>query len=279
MSCLYKIKKGFANYTNTETKLANYILENKDEVISISAKEFGDKVGASAAAVIRFSKKVGYKGFTELKMEIARDNEEDCSEIDDILRDNDTIEMLVKKTANYKNATIDEAYKLVNISYLKKAIEALRKARIIYLFGVGNSSIIAQDLAQKFSRINVMAIHQADSHVQLASSVGIGKEDAAIAISYRGNTREVNSAMRQAKENGAVTIGITQYNKNNLSKIVDIPLYIPSEEKDIRYGAISSRDSSFIITDLLYLGVAKYDFAKTKRHIMKTRELVLDTFR
>lgn len=279
MSCIYKIKKGFSTYTNTEVRIAEYILENKKEVLNYSAKVFGEKSEASAAAVVRFSKKVGYKGFTELKMDLAKDNEEESMYIDDILRENDTMELLVKKSESHKIATINETYKLININYLEKAIEALRNARRIYLFGVGNSGIVAQDLVQKFSRINVFAIHHNDSHVQLASSVSIGKEDVAIAISYRGNTREVNSAMRQAKENGAVTIGITQYDKNALSKIVDIPLYIPSEEKDIRYGAVSSRDSSFIITDLLYLGVAKDDFAKTKHHILKSRELIIDTFR
>ena len=69
MSCIYRIKKGYSGYTATEAKLADYILENKNEVINLSAQVMGEKTGTSAAAVVRFSKKVGCKGFTELKME------------------------------------------------------------------------------------------------------------------------------------------------------------------------------------------------------------------
>ena len=279
MSCLYRIKKGYSGYTTTEAKLADYILENKNEVINLSAQAMGEKTGSSAAAVVRFSKKVGYKGFTELKMELAKAGEDDDDQIDHILRENDTVEMIMKKTAGYKASVFDGTYKMINVNTLKKSIEALKNAKRIYVYGVGNSGIVADDLVQKFSRINVLAVHFTDSHVQLASSVGVQKDDVCIAISYRGNTREVNGAMKQAKENGATTIAITQFQKSPLSKIVDLPLYIPSEEKDIRYGAIASRDAFFIVTDLLYLGVARGDFMKTKEHILKSRELILDTYK
>ncbi len=279
MSCLFRIKKGFESYTNTEARLADYILENKDEVINLSAHTMGEKAETSAAAVVRFAKKIGYKGFTELKIELAKDSDESKDKIDDILREKDTMEILLKKTAGYKDTVIENTYKMINVNNLKKAVETLKEARRIYIFGVGNSGIVAQDLVQKFSRINVLAMHESDSHVQLAATIGITPEDVCIAISYRGNTLEVNAATKQAKKNGATTIAITQFNKNPLGKMADIPLYIPSEESDIRYGAISSRDAFFIITDLLYLGIARDNFAKTKEHILKTRELILDTYK
>ena len=43
MSCIFKIKEGFNSFTNTEKKLAEYILKNKDEVIGLSAQDLSDK--------------------------------------------------------------------------------------------------------------------------------------------------------------------------------------------------------------------------------------------
>ena len=55
MSCYIKIKEGMGSFTGTEEKLADYILNNKNEVVMLSAQEFADRVETSAAAVIRFS--------------------------------------------------------------------------------------------------------------------------------------------------------------------------------------------------------------------------------
>lgn len=44
--------------------------------------------------------------------------------------------------------------------------------------------------------------------------------------------------------------------------------------KKIRVGAITSRISALVITDLLYLGVAKNNLNKTEEYILKTREFV-----
>ena len=130
-----------------------------------------------------------------------------------------------------------------------------------------------QDFQYKLSRIKRIAIYQKDSHTQLISAVNIEPNDIAICISYSGETKEVNLALKKAKELGAKTIGITKFN-NTLSKIVDISLHVPSEEKEIRVGAITSRISALVITDLLYLGVAKNNLNKTEEYILKTREFV-----
>ena len=133
--------------------------------------------------------------------------------------------------------------------------------------------MVAQDFQYKLSRIKRIAIYQKDSHTQLISAVNIEPNDIAIGISYSGETKEVNLALKKAKELGAKTIGITKFN-NTLSKIVDISLHVPSEEKEIRFGAITSRISALVITDLLYLGVAKNNLNKTEEYILKTREFV-----
>ena len=80
--------------------------------------------------------------------------------------------------------------------------------------------------------------------------------------------------MKIAKENGAKTVSITRYNKNTLAKLVDYPIYLPNDEKEIRVGAITSRIDALTIVDILYLGVAKHDLERTKEDIKKTREAI-----
>ncbi|MCD2501299.1 MurR/RpiR family transcriptional regulator [Clostridium sp. NSJ-145] len=274
MSCIFKIKEGFNSFTNTEKKLANYILKNKEEVVNLSAQELSDKADISPAAVVRFSKTLGYKGFTALKVDLAKDRDERENDTSVIISENDSINDIIRKVKVSNTSSIDETIGLLNVDTINNIVEAMVNAKRIYLFGIGASGIVAMDLQQKLLRINKNSLYQMDPHTQISSSVHITNEDVAIGISYSGETKEVNTPLKIAKENGAKTIAITRYNKNSLSKIADYSVYLPNDEKDLRVGAITSRIDALTIVDILYLGVAKNDFERTKRDIKKTRDII-----
>ncbi|MBM6837131.1 MurR/RpiR family transcriptional regulator [Clostridium saudiense] len=274
MSCIFKIKEGFNSFTNTEKKLANYILKNKEEVVNLSAQELSDKADISPAAVVRFSKTLGYKGFTALKVDLAKDRDERENDTSVIISEDDSINDIIRKVKVSNTSSIDETIGLLNVDTISNIIEAMVNAKRIYLFGIGASGIVAMDLQQKLLRINKNSLYQMDPHTQISSSVHITDEDVAIGISYSGETKEVNTPLKIAKENGAKTIAITRYNKNSLSKLADYTVYLPNDEKDLRVGAITSRIDALTIVDILYLGVAKNDFERTKRDIKKTRDII-----
>lgn len=274
MSCIFKIKEGLNSFTNTEKKLANYILKNKEEVVSLSAQELSDKADISPAAVVRFSKTLGYKGFTALKVDLAKDRDERENDTSVIISAEDSIKDIIRKVKVSNTSSIDETIGLLNIDTINSVVEAMIKAKRIYLFGIGASGLVAMDLQQKLLRINKNTLYQMDSHTQIASSVHIEEGDVAIGISYSGETNEVNVPLKIAKEKGATTIAITRYNKNSLSKLVDYSIYLPNDEKELRVGAITSRIDALTIVDILYLGVVKDDFERTKNDIRKTRDVI-----
>jgi len=263
-----------ASYTSTEKKIAKYILQNPNEVVQSSAQALGGMVGVSAAAVIRFSHKLGYRGFTALKVDLARDSSKAAINFDGVIKEEDSMETVVNKSKGLNMMLQDQAYRLLNTENLDRAVQALLKCQTIYLFGVSGSGIVCMDFMEKLSRINRRVVYHNDFHDQLASAAHMSNRDAAIAISYSGRTHEVNTAMKFAKEIGAMTIAITQFRKTPLSKLSDILLYIPTTERELRLGAIASRNASLIVTDLLYLGLAKSDMKQTKEYIVKTRNAI-----
>ena len=273
MSCIYKIKI-CDNLTKNEKKLSTYILENVNEVIYDSIQSIASKTNTSPAAIIRFSKKLGYNGFSELKVDLAKDNTDELPLFSEEICAKDSLNTIVKKSMTSDTSTVEQTYKLLKIETLGNAVEAMKKAKKIYLFGISSSGICCYDLAQKLSRIGYDVVFFNDFHMQLAATTYITNEDVALAISYSGNTKEINEAMFYAKEVGAKTIAITQFSNSPLVKASELVLHIPSEEKELRIGAISSRMASLILTDLLYLGIAKQDIGITKKQIVKTREII-----
>ncbi|MGX8710344.1 MAG: MurR/RpiR family transcriptional regulator [bacterium] len=274
MSCIYKIREGASSYTDTEKKLADYILNHIDEVPLNSSQALGERVGVSAAAVIRFSKKLGYNGFTDLKVDLAKDRTSEITNYDDMIEEEDSMDTVLKKAENLNTMLQNQAYRLINTASLEKAVDVLLGCEIVYLFGIGGSGTICMDFMQKLTRINRRVVYHNDFHYQLAAAAHMTDRDSAIAVSYSGTTREVNTAVQLAKELGTPVISITQFKKSPLVKLSDILLYIPSSERELRLGAIASRNASLIVTDLLYLGLAKNDIGLIKEYLVKTKEAI-----
>lgn len=274
MSCIFKIRESLPTCTSMEKRLADYIIKNKDQVINYSTQLLAEESNTSAATVVRYSKKLGYKGFQHLKIDLAKDNSDEDFSFDNIILEDDSVDTLIKKSyvSNFK--TLEQTYRLLNTTNIEKAVDVLCNCGTIYLVGVGGSAIICEDLVHKLTRINKKVVFYQNFHILLHTLTYIKSNDALIAVSYSGETNEVVDSVKIANKAGAPTIVITQFTKNTCSKLADIPLYVPTEEKEMRLGAISSRFSSFIISDLLYLGIAKEHVEDTKDKILKTRKTI-----
>ena len=277
MSCIYKIKEATSSFTSTEKRIAEYILEHRTETIEASVQQLAEVTDTSAAAWIRFSQKLGYKGLTALKVDLVKaEDEEEKDELYNVLiEQNDTIDTMVRKVQQITLNSISQTYKLLNIKSLMAAVQLMIKADQIYLTGVGGSGLVCSDFMQKLTRINRNVIYHEDSHVLLARVAHIKPNDVMLAISYSGETKLVNTAVEHAKRMNVPVIAITQYNvRSTLAKMADIKLYTPVIEKDLRLGAISSRNASLALTDLLYYGVVKENIEQVKEDLTKTRDLI-----
>lgn len=274
MSSIYRIKENMGNYTVTERKIADYILENKDLVISSSAQKMALDVETSAAAIVRFSKRIGYDGFTHLKVELAKDRSDEEESFDHIISQSDSVGTLVKKLEYENQTTFKNTYKLLNVEKLEEAVDKITQAKRIFVFGIGGSGIVAQDFYQKLVRINVNVINHQDFHLLISSLAHAEKDDVAIFLSYSGETKEIISAQKIAAEKGLHTIAITQSGRTTLERASEFVFYIPKEEEELRLGSIASRFAMFALTDLIYLEIARKDAIDIREKIIITRQTI-----
>lgn len=275
MTCTVFIRACLDQLTETDRRLASYLLDHSREAIHMSAKELSAQCDTSPAAVVRLSQKLGFKGFTALKLELAKESgQEEPDVFRSAIRDNDDMETIVRKAEQIHLRNTSLTYQMVNVSVLSQAVEEICAGRRIHLFGVGASGLLAMDFLYKSSRIGIPAFYHADVHTNLATAALLGPEDIVIAISYSGETLDTVLAAEAARECGSKIIAITQANRNTLSRLADYPLYIPGEEPELRVGAMTSRTSGLLILDLLFLGIAKHNPEQTQESLRQTRELI-----
>ena len=61
-----KLRAIYAKLTYSETKIADYILANRENVFNMTSQQMADNLGVGQSTVIRFSQKLGYKNYVEL---------------------------------------------------------------------------------------------------------------------------------------------------------------------------------------------------------------------
>ncbi|MGM8213815.1 MurR/RpiR family transcriptional regulator [Virgibacillus sp. W0430] len=273
---LIRLKEMVNSLPPSEKKIANYILKNPREAILLTSMTLGEKSKTSSAAVMRLCKSLGFSGFQELKIRVAGDLQHDTVKVG--YRDiepNESYSSIIDKVTTNTIQTIKETTDMMSGTGMKKAVEALMKAKSIIFIGFGASSIAAQDAEQKFIRIDKNAVFYPDIHMAATAIATKGREDVVVGISFSGHTNEVVKLLTLAKRNKLKTISITKSSQSPVTNLADINLYTStSKEATFRSGATSSRIAQLHIIDILFMCLASDDYTNTITYLDETREAI-----
>ena len=275
MDIVLRIKEEYRKLTKSEKKVADYLIENYKDAINESIQSIAATTDTSPATVIRFVKALKFDGLQQLKLAIAADMDSQKPDItDEIIHQKDGLSEIVEKNKRNLINSIERLYALMDLELIEKSVDAIDSAKKVYLFGVGASGIVCYDINYKLSRIGKNVVFNNDIHLQLVNLNFITKEDACVCVSYSGNTKETVLVAEIAKKAGAKTVGICCYGKNELSKICDITLRVPHDERELRLGAISSRNTTLTLLDTIYLAITHRHYPDVLNDIESTRDLI-----
>jgi DNA-binding MurR/RpiR family transcriptional regulator len=252
---LFLVRMKLDSLTDSERKIAEFVLEESRRVIYYNIGELASRSGSSQAAVTRFCKKVGLAGFQELKLMLARDaygqrGEEHVPSID-LDSSHDPAVVASRIIAKTRQSLLD-LERIADSNLLAKSADAIAKAHYVHLFGIGASGMVAYDFYQKLQRIGVQCGYVQENHVQIIAACSLKKGDVGIFISYSGETDDIVRAAKEARANGALIVTITKIGDVPLAEEADIALRIPASETVMRQGAITSRIDQLAVVDIMF---------------------------
>ncbi len=271
---LLHLRSTYPTLRPAERRVAQQILENPSEVVHLSITELATRSEVSDATVVKFCKRLGYKGFQEFKILLAQDVAVQPEPIYGEVEPDNDIHTIKEKIFQANVTALQDTAKVLDAQVLKSAVEAMARAREIHFYGLGASGIVALDAEQKFSRIGLRASAFVDAHMQITRAVLLKPQDVAIGISYSGETLEIVEALEAAREAGAITIAITNFSSSTVAQQADFVLLTSSQENIFRSGAISSRIAQLSTIDTLFIAVALVDYNRSQESIEKTREIL-----
>ncbi len=230
------------NLTNSEEMALDYIVNNLQNSLEIGVRGVAKHCFASTSVVMNLSKKLGYKGFTDM---IYRLEELSRKEISSSLeRSNLCI--------NYDNELIDKFYSLIDIN----------KKKAIYFGGNGYSRLVANYMKDKMMSGGYFAMM---CEYMEAVERPYDEIPLLIVVSKSGETYAVLRLCERARKNNIPIVFFGGNENNSLSNISEITFVIKnSNMMDDR----NLDENDFFGNTILFFEKLMYDYKKmqTKNH-------------
>lgn len=118
---------------------------------------------------------------------------------------------------------------------------------------------VANDLMTKLIYLGKNVTFHSDYYLQSIDASNLKDQDLAIGISYSGNSKNTVEVLKIAKENGAKTIAIVNFENTMLTKYGNVVLSTSNDQ--FLYGdAIFSRATQIALVDMIYMGIIMSDY-------------------
>jgi DNA-binding MurR/RpiR family transcriptional regulator len=187
--------------------------------------------------------------------------------------DDDPRSIAVKIAAQEIDA-IEKTVRALDADALDRVARAVVAARHVDLFGQAASSLTAQDLQQKLSRIGCAVSHSADPHLAITTAALRTADDVAIAFSHGGETAETVRALEVVGDAGALTVAVTSAEDSPLALVADVVLLSQAKESPFRMAAMSSRIAQLALIDVLFVRIVQHRGEPVAVSLQRTHDAV-----
>lgn len=254
------IEANYKNFTSVEKNIANFF-RNNEEIIDFSAKSISNRLFVSEAALSRFAKKCGYRGYREFIYQYEQN----------LTERNLKIVGNAGSVLNIYQELLNKTYSLIDQKQIMRICEYMADASRVFVCGKGSSGLAAMEAESRFMRIGVDIDSITDSDIMRFQTVFQNSKSMVIGISVSGMTESILYSLQQAHEKKSKTVLITAHKNGRISSYCDEIVLIPSL-KYLNYGnVISPQFPILIFLDIIYSYYVSMD--KRRMQVLHTSTL------
>jgi DNA-binding MurR/RpiR family transcriptional regulator len=227
------INSKYNSLTRSQRIIADYVVDNFDSIPLKSVSQIAEATSSSVASVVRFSQKIGYKGFLHLRDDISNTLEsrlkkkEIFSLIDDSQKSKEDILTLI---ADQDILNINQTSQHIDRTNFNNAIDLILNSDRVFTLGLGISYLLAEILAYQLNQVAINANNFGHSHSSFMEQIlYTSKNDLLLAFSFPPYSKETISALEFAKEKKIKIVGITNKASAPISRYCDVQLNVISK--------------------------------------------------
>lgn len=274
MNIIKHISEHFHNSTRSEKKIAQYILSNPVAVQYMSISTLAEECGIADATISRYCQKLGFSGYSELKLELAKAGYQNEQSAEDSGAPKDQFTDICETLSKNNIEAIIHTLNMLDEESIKQAVDYIGHAKRVYCFGQGGSMVLAMEAWARFITVTPSFQCIQDSHMQAMTAALLTSEDVIIYFSYSGATRDILDVLKAAHERQAKIILVSHFAKSPASPFADVVLLCSSKETPLQTGSVAAKISQLYIIDVLFNFYCMKFADESKRNGEITAEVV-----
>ena len=248
------ISSQYFDLTNSEKKVADYVLGHRIDVQYMSISELAEECEVADATISRFCRRLGLPGYNAFKLELARASMAARTGLQraPVSPAADGFSALCKQVLGENISALEQTFRLVDRDQLMRAVELIERSRRVVCMGQGGSMVLAQEAWTLFSMVSSKFVYVPDSHLQINTLAVMEADEAVLYFSYSGSTRDLQDALEVARARRVPMILVSRFPKSPGGQQADVVLQCGVNESPLQPGSVSARMAQLLILDLLF---------------------------
>lgn len=275
---LRNLLKDTSQFTNSELEIVKYIMKDPKKVANLTIEELALETFSSPSCIVRFSKKLGLKGFSDFKIKLATEINSFCIndqkiQVDIPVGPLDGLPDIANTFLNLHHRTLTETYNNIDLDMIQAVVNVLQSSDGITMFGVGPSLVLIQDFIYKAGRLGLPFFHNPLIGFENVYRNINSKKPVSFVISHFAQSSAVKNWVLESKDRGIPVILLCANRHSPLLKVVEYPILIDNEEdRFLKLGSFASRTSFLFVLDVIYSTLFVKDFDSNIKKLLKTQK-------
>ncbi|MDY3121947.1 MurR/RpiR family transcriptional regulator [Suipraeoptans intestinalis] len=246
---------------SAERKVADVILRDPQKAVDFNVSNLAKESGVSDATVVRLCHHLGYAGYYQFRIALARDLGRKQYEDSPRMDKHDEIDQLFHEYAE----NIRNIGKGLDIQTMAACVYLLRSCKRVHILAVGNTCHLAEYTGFRLGRLGIRStFHTAAeyfmNHVNLAE-----EGDILLAISQSGTSKQVLKGVELGKEKGLKVIAVTAYEGSPIAELADYVLYSAGKEENFNYYKRYAHLNEVAVLDGLLSFVMNHELIESRQ--------------
>src|SRR5262252_8688646 len=251
-----------------ERRIADFILDNAHLLRDYSSQQLANTLKISQSSVVKFSQKLGFKGYPDLKYSIgesiARGDAGDVAGNGEPARD-DPHDALAGNLWQGK-ARAEQETRLINEPATIDAIAAaIASAGKVFVIGHGEDGVPARAFATHLSMLDILAVHHFDAVLMTASIAMVQPDDVLMVFSEFGLQPALSKISRQFRERHGKVISVTRHTANPLRAHANLSLLVSAHDERAHVEPLLYQSALHHLLDLIFVLLCENDESRLEQ--------------